>query len=61
MRKIDEIILDILSDIYPLSMDVREIADLCGYDVVLVEKTMVELMKSGKVAYDERDRYKLKA
>lgn len=60
MRKIDEMVLDILKNIHPLSLDVVEIADLCGYDRVLVEKCVVGLLYEGKIAIDEGDKYRYK-
>ncbi|MFQ5887761.1 MAG: hypothetical protein ACE5HY_03595 [Candidatus Hydrothermarchaeales archaeon] len=60
MRKIDEMVLDLLKDIYPLSLDVEEIADLCGYDMVLVKKCTVNLLKEGRITIDEGDKYSYK-
>ncbi len=57
MRKFDDMILDLLRDIYPQSLDVAEIADLLGYDLVLVEKCMVGLLKEEKIAIDKGDKY----
>ncbi len=57
MRKIDDMILDLLRDIYPQSLDVTEVADLLGYDLVLVEKCMVDLLKEEKIAIDKGDKY----
>ncbi len=60
MRKIDDMILDLLRDIYPQSLDVAEIADLLGYDLVLVKKCMVGLLKEEKIAIDIGDKYSYK-
>jgi len=60
MRKINDMILDLLRDIYPQSLDVAEIADLLGYDLVLVEKCVVNLLKKKRIAIDIGDKYSYK-
>lgn len=60
MRSIDEMVLDLLNDIHPLSLDYGEISDLLGYDRVLVKKCVVDLFKKGKIVIDTGDKYKIK-
>jgi DNA-binding IclR family transcriptional regulator len=60
MRRIDEMVLDLLKDIHPLSLDVDEIADLLGYNRVRVKKCVVTLFKEGKITIDTGDKYRIK-
>ncbi len=59
MRSIDEMVLDLLNDIHPLSLDYGEISDLLGYDRILVKKCVVDLFKKGKIVIDTDDKYKI--
>lgn len=57
MRKIDDMVLDLLRDIYPQSLDVKEISDIYGYDLIQVEKCVVDLFKFGSIKIDKGDKY----
>lgn len=59
MRKINEMVIDLLKSVYPLGLDAEEIARIVGYDKTSVRIEILKLQKEGMVRINDANKFVL--